>query len=337
MKFIYRLLGTWLVLGCVSAAWAQPLGPKINRVDVKFIGPASASEQMVRSYIRLKAGATYFPAATVDDTRALYATKQFFNIHVTVDPDSDGGVVLTYLVQVRPRLTSIKLEGNLKLSDSKVRKKITVKVGQPIDEQKLFEDTQEIKKLYEKYGYAGSQVKYVLNVDENAGRGSVTFEITEAPKIKIKEIDFIGAAAFTPGQLRKQLETKRRGMFSWLSGRGVFKQDEFEDDRDRLAEYYHSHGYLDFEIKNVRLERPTTNTLMIRFYLYEGRQYKVGTVTLSGNTLFNAEKIRLGLKAVHDAERSKAKLGPHGLAMDTGDIFQGHAGHRGVLRQQGLH
>jgi outer membrane protein assembly factor BamA len=70
-----------------------------------------------------------------------------------VDQADDGGVVLTYIVQARPRITEIKLEGNKKVSDSKLKKKITVKVGEPLDEQKLFTDVQEIKKLYEKYGY----------------------------------------------------------------------------------------------------------------------------------------------------------------------------------------
>ena len=83
-----------------------------------------------------------------------------------------------------------------------------MKTGQPLDEQKLFTDSQEIQKLYEKYGYAGTQVKYVLNIDENAGRGTVTFQITEAPKIKIEQIDFIGAAAFSQKELRKQIKTK---------------------------------------------------------------------------------------------------------------------------------
>jgi outer membrane protein insertion porin family len=321
MKLFFRLFGIWLLLGCVSAVWAQPTGPKIDRVDVKFIGPASVSEQFVRSNIRLKAGDIYFPVATEDDIHALYATGQFYNIRVTADQSDSGGVRLTYLVQASPRLTDIKIQGNKKLSDSKIRKKITVKTGQPLDEQKLFTDSQEIRKLYEKYGYAGAQVKYVLNIDENAGRGTVIFEITEAPKIKIKQIDFIGAAAFSQRELRKQLKTKRRWMFSWMTGSGVFKEDEFQDDRDQLAGFYHSRGYLDFEIKDVKLDHPATNKMVIRFYIYEGRQYKVGSVTFTGNKLFNAEEIHRGLQFVHDFEHSKAKLGPHGLAMDAGDIF----------------
>jgi outer membrane protein insertion porin family len=321
MKFFPRLFGTWLLLGCASVVWAQPLGPKIDRVDVKYVGPASVSEPFVRSNIRLKAGDTYFPTATEDDIHALYATGQFYTIRTTLDAGDGGGVILTYLVQVRPRLTDIKIEGNKKLRSSKIRKKITIKTGQPLDEQKLFTDTQEIQKLYEKYGRAGTQVKYVVNIDENAGRATATFEITEALRIKIKTIDFIGAAAFTPKQLRGQLKTKRHWMFSWLTSNGVFKEDEFQDDRDQLAEFYHDHGYLDFEIKNIRFEHPVTNTMAIRFYLYEGRQYKVGSVTFTGNKLFNAEEIRRGLHAVHDFEHSKARLGAHGLAMDAGDIF----------------
>jgi outer membrane protein insertion porin family len=296
-------------------------GTKIDRVDIKYAGPATVSEQFIRSNIRTKAGDIYRPNATQDDIKALYTTGQFYNIRVTLDQAADGGVVLTYIVQVNPRLTEIKIEGNKKVSDSKIRKKITVKVGQPLDQQKLFTDSQEIQKLYEKYGYAGTPVKPVVNIDELAGRGTVTFEITESPKIKIKEVDFIGAAAFPQKTLRKEIKTRRHWMWSWITGSGVFKEDEFQEDRETLTDFYHNHGYLDFEIKDVKLEHPTTNTLVIRFYLYEGRQYKVGAVTFTGNKLFNVEEIHRGLQSIHDFEHSKAKLGPHGLPMDVGDIF----------------
>jgi outer membrane protein insertion porin family len=321
MKLFFRLLGVWLLFGCASVAWPQVAGTKIDRVDIKYAGPATVNEQFIRSHIRTKAGDIYRANVTEDDIKALYATEQFYNIRVTLDQADDGGVVLTYVVQVNPRLTDIKIEGNKKLRDSKIRKKITAKAGQPLNQQKLFTDSQEIQKLYEKYGYAGTQVKPVVNIDELAGRGTVTFEITETPKIKIKEVEFIGAAAFPQKTLRKEIKTRRHWMFSWITSSGVFKEDDFDDDREQLAEFYHNHGYLDFEIKDAKLDRPTTNTMVIRFYVYEGRQYKVGSVAFTGNKLFNAEDIHRGLQSNHDFEHSKAKLGPHGLAMDVGDIF----------------
>ena len=220
MKFFLRLFAVWLLLACAQVAWSQPAGPKIDRVDVKFVGPATVSEQFVRSNLRLKAGDFYTASSTESDIRNLYTTGQFYNIRVSLDQAGDGGVAVTYIVQVRPRLTDIVVAGNKKLSTSKIRKKITAKVSQPLDEQKLFSDCQEIQKLYEKYGYAGTQVKYVVDVDENAGRGTATFQITEAPKVKIVKIDFVGAAAFSQRELRKQIKTRRHWMFSWLASGG---------------------------------------------------------------------------------------------------------------------
>ncbi|MDE3067447.1 MAG: outer membrane protein assembly factor BamA [Verrucomicrobiota bacterium] len=320
MKCLLRLLGLWLLL-VAPAAWAQMTGPKIDRVDIKYVGPATVSEQFVRANIRAKAGGNYTPELTDADVKSLYATGQFYNIRVGLESASDGGVILTYIVQPLPRLTDIKIQGNKKVKTSKIRKKITAKVGEPLDEQKLFTDTQAIQKLYEKYGYPGTKVKYVLDIDQAAGRGTATFEITESPKEKIIDVRFPGAKAFSQRVLRKQLKTRRRWLFSWLTGSDLFKADQYEDDKERLTEFYRNHGYLDFQIKDVKFEHPTPGKMVIVFEDYEGRQYKVGSVKFVGNHIFNDRQIQQGLKYVHDFERQKGPLGSHGLPMDTGDVF----------------
>ena len=151
----------------------------------------------------------------------------------------------------------------------------------------MFTDVQEIKKLYEKYGYPDTQVKYVFDTfDEAAGRASVTFQIVESQKIRITRVDFIGASAFSQKELRKQIKTREHWTFSWLTGSGVFKQDQFDDDKDALTDFYRNHGYLDFEIKDVKFEHPKPNTMVLQFYVYEGKQYKVGSVKFTGEQDF---------------------------------------------------
>jgi len=309
-----------MVLTCATAALAQSTGLKIDRVNVQFVGPASVSEDFVRGNLKLKAGANYLPSSTQDDVHFLYATGQFYNIRVKVDPADDGGVILTYVVQVRPRITEIRFEGNNRLSDSKLKKKVTFKVGEPLDEQKVFTAVQEIKKLYEKSGLSDTTVKYVLSIEELTGHGIVTFHIEESPKYKIKDVEFFGAT-MKPRALRSELKVRRRWAFSWLTGSGYFQQDDFDGDRDRLADYYRNHGYLDFEIKDVKLDRPTTNTMFIKYFVDEGRQYKVGDVKVTGTKIFTDAEIIKGLHAVHDYEHTKGSLGAHGFTMDTGDIF----------------
>jgi outer membrane protein insertion porin family len=321
MKSIIRPLGVSLALSCATVALAQSAGPKIDRVDIKFVGPSSISEDFIRSNIKLKAGVTYLPGLTQDDVHSLYGTGQFYNIRVSVDPADDGGVVLTYLVQARPRITEIKFEGNDKLSDNKLKKKVTVKVGEPLDEQKLFSDVQEMKKLYEKNGLADTKVKYVLSITEATGSGTVIFHVDESPKIKITDVEFLGATAFPQKALRHELKTKRRWMFSWITGSGFFVQDDFDADRDLLADYYHNHGYLDFEVKDVKLDHPTPGTLVVKYYVDEGRQYKVGSVKFTGSKIFPDPEIVKGVIGIHDYQHLKSKLGPDGLPMDVGDTF----------------
>ena len=140
--------------------------------------------------------------------------------------------MLTYIVQARPRVTEIKFTGNHKVKESKLKKKLTTKVGDPLDEQKLFTAAQDMQKLYEKYGYPDSTVKYVPSVDEATGHGRRDVRRGGKPKVKIMDIEFHGATAFTQKVLRKQLKTSQHGMWSWITGTGVFSSDDFEHDKD---------------------------------------------------------------------------------------------------------
>ncbi|MBU6409170.1 MAG: outer membrane protein assembly factor BamA [Verrucomicrobia bacterium] len=318
----FRLFGCGLLFICPLAGLAQEGGPIVDRVDIQYVGPHSVSEQFIRSHIRVKAGQVYSPAMTDADVHSLYGTGQFYDIRVAVTPQPDGNIVVTYVVQANLRITDVTIEGNKWVKTVKIKKKITVKSGEALDEEKLFEDTEAIRKLYEKYGYPGTKVRYVLSsMDEAAGTASVSFQIQEAPKIRIVNVIFSGARAFPQKMLRKQIKTRRHWMFSWITGSGVFKRDQFDDDREILAAFYHNHGYLDFEIKAVHFDYPRPNQMVIVFHVFEGRQYHVGTVTFTGNRIFNDAAIRAGLRQVHDFQRLSDHLGTNNLPMDAGDVY----------------
>ena len=179
MKLFLRLFGIWLLLGCAPVAWSQTTGPKIDRVDIKYVGPASVSEQFIRANIRLKAGDIYRARQHGGRRSQPLCHGTILQHPRTVDQADDGGVMLTYIVQVRPRITEIKIEGNKKLSASKIRKKITVKVGDPLDEQKLFTDARRSRNFMRNTVTPARRSNTSLNMDENAGRGTATFQITE--------------------------------------------------------------------------------------------------------------------------------------------------------------
>ena len=320
MKLLLRLCGLFLVLACLPAT-AQISSLKIAKVQIEHVGPLSVSDELIRANIRVKPGDPYLRAAIDEDVHTLYATHQFYDIRIKTD-DSPDGLILTYVLQGNPQLVSIKFQGNKKYKDSKLKKKLTAKTGEPLNEVKLFTDSQEIQKMYQKAGYPGTTCTYSIAIEQSTGRATATFTITESPKVKITRIDFVNATAFSQKTLRKQIKTRRHWMFSWATGGGVFKDDQFDDDKEKLREFYRNKGYIDFDIKDVQFEHPTPRTLVIRIIVYEGRQYKVGSVKFTGNKIFsNAEIAEAIRRAQPSGVVKKTKLGPNGLMMDTGDTF----------------
>src|SRR5579872_6321842 len=244
MKTLRRAgLFIWLLILLPSLALiAQLAVPRVHKIFIVNVGPPAVSEAFERANIRTKEGETLERSTMVDeDVRNLYSTGYFYKIRVD-ETNTPEGIDLTYVLQGKPILSAITIVGNKRIKTSKLRKKVTSKIGQPLDQLKLFNDAQEMQKLYEKGGYQKTTVKYLPPaIDEQAGRGTVTFEIHEAPKVKIKDIVFVNATHFSQKTLRHVLKTRRRWWMSWLTGSGVVKEEQFEDDQQKLVERSEEH------------------------------------------------------------------------------------------------
>jgi outer membrane protein insertion porin family len=315
MKVLPR--GGWAIavaLFCFLPSVFPQAPARVAKINVRHVGPPAVSDELIRANIRVKPGDSYSKVNVDDDVRNLYTTGYFYNIRVNEELTREG-LVLTYVVQGKPKLTDIKFQGNKKFNNKKLVKKVKSKIGEPLDEHRLFTDSQEIQKMYQKAGYQKTQAKYVLNTDENAGRGTVTFEIQEAAKVRIVDVEFVGAQAFSQRKLRKVIKTRRHWMFSWLTGSGTLKDEQFEDDKDKLGDFYRNEGYIDFEIKDIKFDYATPNRLRLRFVIDEGKRYKVGKVEFKGNKLFSTDEI---LKGLRRREGPKIKTG---LSMGVGEIF----------------
>lgn len=316
MKTLVRLallLPFVLAAGICCAQDQSAFAPKVHKIIIRHIGPPAVSDDYIRANIRTKEGEPFARPTVDQDIKNLYSTGYFFKIQVEEEPTPEG-LDLTYDLQGKPVLTDIKIVGNKKMSLKKLRKKITSKIGKPLDERQLFEDAQAMQEVYEKAGYQKTTVVAEPPViDEVAGRGTVTFRITETPKVRVVDVVFDGAHAFTQKKLRKAIKTRRHWMFSWITGSGVLKQDQFEDDKDSLVAFYQNDGYIDFAIKDIKFDYIKPTRMAIRFIVSEGRQYKVGTVQFTGNKLFSTAQLLKGMTV--------AKT-PMKLELTPGKIFK---------------
>src|SRR5262245_41760178 len=266
MKQLFRQGWAWAVLMALllpQSSLAQTAN-QIKRIDVRHVGPPAASDSLIRANIHVKEGDAYNRVAIDDDVRTLIGTGYFYNVQITEDRTGEG-VILVFVVQGKPTITEILFTGNKKYSTTKLQRKIKSKVGQPLDERRLFEDAKAIKETYEKAGYPRTEVKPVPSINQATGRGTVTFEVTEQPRTKIVDVFFDGARVYSQKKLRKVVKTRRRWMFSWLTGSGKLKDEQLDEDREKLANFYREAGYIDFELKEIKYDYPSPQKVIVHF------------------------------------------------------------------------
>jgi outer membrane protein insertion porin family len=303
---VLRVAGTFFALGLMLVAVRTPAlaqsgssqqaqaVSRVGTITIKFIGSAVVSEQVVRANMQTHEGGELDEAILDRDIRSLYRTGLFEFIEIKREAVS--GNVFNLVVEVTPkyRLLAIRFEGNKEVKSRRLEKEIKIRPNTALDERQVKEDSEKIREYYQKSGFNQVSVNYTIERDRATGFGTVTFKIHEGAKVKIADVRFKGNVHVKSKRLRKEMETKKWWMFSWLLGTGRLKNDEFDDDLDKLRDYYREQGYLDVEIapEKVSFAYPKSGRVVITITVSEGRRYRIGTITFTGNKLHPSALLR---------------------------------------------
>ncbi len=284
----------------------QTASQKVGTVAIRFMGTANVSEQVVRANMQIREGAEFDEIIIDRDIRSLYRTGLFEFIEVKREALPGKAVNLVYEVTPRFRVLSVRFEGATKKSDRRLDKEVKTQPNGTLDERQVKEDAEKLREYYQKEGYNQVSINYSIERNRETGFGTVTFKIKEGNRVKISDVRFVGnqnikarsLLGFWDGPLTKQMETKRRWWLSWLTGSGRFQDEVFEDDLDKVRDYYREQGFLDVEIpiNKVQYDYPKKGKLVVTIFVNEGKRYKIGEISFSGNKLYRTELLRYLLK-----------------------------------------
>jgi outer membrane protein insertion porin family len=327
--FVFLFLGTLTgLLGQGASAAAQPDEPvpQIGSIAVKFVGVANVSEQVVRANMSLRE-ATGLDETLIDrDIRSLYRTGLFEFIEVKREARPGNVVNLLFEVTPKFRVLAVRFEGNKEYKERRLIREIKTVANSSLDERQIKEDQEKLYEFYQKNGYNQAQISYTIDRNRSTGFGTVTFRVREGAKVRISDIRFVGNDNVKARKLRKEMETSKWHPFSWLTGGGRFKDNEFEEDLDKLRDYYREQGFLDIEIAEdkVTFDYPSTGRLVITLRAVEGRQYKVGDITFTGNTIHPSRLLGLVVR-----QRKGTTFVPSKLDKDVENLedFYGRGGY----------
>ena len=290
---------------------APVAGPIVKSIEVQYAGPASVAKEKILANMRTRVGRPYDDKTVEEDIRNLYATGNISNARIYLGGSDPDGVRVIVVVAAKAQVTEVVLNGVSRLRPGRVRKEITVKAGDPLNEANLEADRQKILQYYADKGFPETEVQLNVEQNEKAGTARVVFTVNEGGKLVINATKFEGNANIKAGELRGVIKSKPRAFYDILGKSGRLNQDALQDDVSAIKELYQSRGHVDVEVGTPRLDRSGSKVTIV-FPIQEGPVYKVAKVTYGGAQVFPIEKfgklLRIKPGAIYSPQAVRADI-----------------------------
>ncbi len=290
--FAALLLAVWI--GLVPAFAQQPAAPIVRSIQVQYAGGASIAKEKILANMQTRVGRPYDERTVEEDIRNLYATGNITNVRIFGEPEADGVKVIV-VVQAKAQVTEVILNGVEKVKQGRIRKEISIKPGDTLNEANLEADRQKILDYYAGKGFTEVDIRYNVETNEKLGTSRVTFTVNEGGKVVLRSVKFEGNSVLRDSEVRKVVKTKPKSLLSFLTKSGRLNGEALDQDANAIRELYQSKGYIDAEVAAPTINR-TGDRADVIFTIREGAQYHVGNVSYSGVQVFSQEELTRNLK-----------------------------------------
>jgi len=278
--------------------------PRITRILV--VGNVRLTQDAVLHLMKSSEGDVYDEAVLREDFKKIWARGLLKNLWIESRSDESGRAVIIH-VEEKPIVNDVtydqsKVIGESQIEDGLKERGAIIEIGEPLDLDAIKKAEETIKGLLGQKGYLDGTVAATMKEGVSAGSLNVNFEIEEGPRTRIRKIDFTGNSVYSDRKLKKTLKlTKEKGLFTRMSGKDIYHPIKFDQDMREVEALYHNSGYIDVELKPAdvevveerKSEKPGKSRKWVHVTqsLSEGTQYRLGTIEVSGNTVFTGEQI----------------------------------------------
>ncbi len=292
------------------------------------------------------------------------------DITIQVDRIEGSNIYLVIELAERSRLNAFYFVGIGKTQESGLKDELNLIRGKIVNDAMVRNTELAVKKYFVKKGFLNTQVKIVQELDTLNDGIKLRIEVDPKSKVKINKISFEGNENISDAALKKRLKKTKehprfvlhrtilRNLFqpkkylgrayevSWSDVKefindnvklnvfvsSKFIRSEYDEDKQKLIDYYNSKGYRDAEILEDTIYKFNDRTINIGFKIYEGPKYYFRNILWTGNYVYTNQQLSSVLSIskgdVYNKELIQRKLtfNPKGLDisglyMDDGYLF----------------
>lgn len=236
-----------------------------------------------------------------------YHDRSFYFASVEIDPVAlrDQRLVIFDIVEgPRIRVRGIRFEGNDAFGAFRLRQQIRTSAAflfftrGKLDEQTLADDVVRLRSFHRDQGYLDAEVAARLDWSEDRTRVRPVFVIDEGPRYHVVGVEFRGNTIYADRELVDRLQMTAGEAYTALGLRR---------DVDAIRDAYGEIGFLNAEVEpRTRYPAPPETgpaapaqvpaVVTLVYTITERDQYRVGRITIRGNTITQDRVIRRQLR-----------------------------------------
>lgn len=278
-----------LLLLLTLHAPASPAADSFTIQDIRIEGLQRVSPGTVFNYLPVKVGDEFDQRQSAESIKALFKTGFFKDVRLEQDGDT-----LVVIVEERPSIASVTIEGNKDISTDDLKKAlkgIGLTEGKVFDRAVLDKVEQELRRQYYARGKYGVKVESSVT-DQARNRVAVDINISEGKVATIQQINIVGNNAFTDEQLLEEFELSTGNLLSFYTKDDQYSKQKLSADLERLRSFYLDRGYINSQIESTQVAMtPDKKEMYLTVNLKEGDVYKVSDVKVTGKLIVRPEEI----------------------------------------------
>lgn len=251
-----------------------------NKITIE--GLQGITTGTVYSYLPVKVGDDITPKSSTQIIDALYKTGFFSNVTLY----QQGAHTLVVKVMERPIIGNINVSGNnaIKREDlDKALAKMNVGEGLTYNQAQINQIKVGLQEQYYSMGYYGATVD-IVKTDESKNRVALNIKITEGALAIVRNIHFIGNAAFSDKKLLDQMDLSTPGWWTWMTDKDRYSREKLQGSLQKIVAYYMDNGYLKVKLDSATVQvTPDKANVYITVHVTEGAKYTVSGYGLYGD------------------------------------------------------
>ncbi|MFP4397982.1 MAG: outer membrane protein assembly factor BamA [Desulfonatronovibrio sp.] len=259
---------------------------RIASIDVQGLDFLDPDVILLR--LKMQEGDVFEQQMLNDELRRIFDLGYFEDVNFEVT-DTPQGKEILITAEEKPIIQNINILGAAKIKEKDVLEALTTRTGSVLNPRIISEDLDRIRELYRGKGYYNATVDYTVN---NTGERSanLNIRIDEGNKLFIQGIDIQGAESVSQRKLKKEMVLKKRGLLSWITGKGILREELLDRDAAAIEAYYANKGFIDARVGQPDVEYKEDG-IYLTFHVEEGLRYRTGAIDFQGDLLVSNEEL----------------------------------------------